>query len=465
MLVCPLILTMMLLSCLYLIYSGITGIENVNSFKYENVFFEAIDSANTLAEKWIKKNDFDGIKADINRFNNRYKEKNITLLVYMGNDLLYPQSEKNNSVPENILLENDTYALISKSSSIYRISAGEYTIIMLDENLNISYNNTIGKRLYIGIFGILFLIFAIVFINRTLTRFVFRSIINPINTLVGGVHEIRDGNLSYRIQYNNNDEFADVCSDFNEMAVHLLNMVNARQKDETNRRELIAGISHDLRTPLTSVKAYLEGIEKGVASTPEAQKRYFDIIKSKTNDLEYIINQLFLFSKLDIGDFPFHLEVIDIGYELSCFVACHEKEYAEKGLKIINHSIEKIYTEIDIVQLRNVIYNILENSLKYKQEDIAVIKILCREDNGNVLITFTDNGPGVSEDALEKMFDVFYRSDTARNNPSKGSGLGLAISRKIIERLKGRIDAKNADGGGLEIRIMLPIIKYEESEG
>ena len=320
--------------------------------------------------------------------------------------------------------------------------------------LEATYNvqmGLIGFLVAAGLFSVLF------FTNRFLTKFVFSKVEQPLEMLSDGVHQIRDGNLDHRINYSIKDEFQPICEDFNEMAVRLSDMVNARQKDEINRRELIAGISHDLRTPLTSVKAYLEGLEKGVASTPETQQRYLDTIKNKANDMEYIINQLFLFSKLDVGNFPFHLEVIDIGLELSGFIDSHKKEYDEKGLNLsLIQTIKNTYVEIDVVEFRNVIYNILENSVKYKMNEHGEISISCRKTGNDVIIAFADDGPGVSEEALSEIFDIFYRSDKSRNDPSKGSGLGLAISKKIIERLGGEIIAKNIPGGGLAVEITLP---------
>jgi hypothetical protein len=171
---------------------------------------------------------------------------------------------------------------------------------------------------------------------------------------------------NYRIAYAARDEFAGVCADFNEMAGRFLDMVNARQKDDENRRELIAGISHDLRTPLTSIKAYIEGLEAGVAATPESRARYINTIKSKAGDLEHIIAQLFLFSKLDIGSFPFRMETFDIGLALSEFVKTAGEEYRQKGLCLdLAENTRGIRVTADRVQLGNVFANILENSVKY----------------------------------------------------------------------------------------------------
>lgn len=310
---------------------------------------------------------------------------------------------------------------------------------------------------YIGIFLFVFTIIIVFVVNRVLTHFVTKRITVPIELLVSGVHELRDGNLDFRIAYNYNDEFKSVCDDFNEMAQRLHDMVTARQKDENSRKELIAGISHDLRTPLTSIKAYVEGIEKGVAPTPQIQKRYIDTIKGKTEELEHIINQLFLFSKLDIGEFPLKVERVEIGNELRKFLSEIASEYENDGLSVsLTENPNKLYTELDVIQFRNVLHNILRNSVKYRINDISVSKITCTEMNGGIVISITDDGPGVSNDSINKLFDVFYRGDISRNDPSNGSGLGLAIARKIIERLNGTIYAENAPDGGLDIIITLP---------
>ncbi|MBU3179453.1 HAMP domain-containing histidine kinase [Clostridium estertheticum] len=311
---------------------------------------------------------------------------------------------------------------------------------------------------------IILVISAIILLtNRFLTRFVFKSIILPLDTLIYGVRQIRDGNLDYHIEYTGKDEFEGICSDFNEVAQRLLDSVNARQKDEVNCKELIAGISHDLRTPLTSIKAYVEGIETGVASTPEIQKRYLNTIKNKTLDLEHIVSQLFLFSKLDIGEFPLYLKKVDIGKELSNIVINLTEEYERKGLIItLTQNVKDIYVQADVVQLRNAVVNVLENSVKYKNREQGKMRIICETDDNYVAIKLNDNGSGVSEEALEKLFDIFYRTDPSRTNPSNGSGLGLSITAKIIEKLGGSIRAENVQEGGLTIIMMLP--KYTEGK-
>ena len=358
----------------------------------------------------------------------------------------------------NIILQEGNYTQIA---SIYRSDTSEQHIVVVPDNqfVPMAANEWPGSAMR---FGQIISIISVFLINYALTRHVFRHIMTPINTLVSGVREISDGNLTYRIKYDKSDEFTAVCNDFNEMASRLSDMVKQRQIDERNRKELIAGISHDLKTPLTSIKGHIEGLRKGIASTPEMQEKYLGIMQSKAEDIEYIISQLFLFSKIDIGEFPFNFKTVDIGDELDKMIASFADEYGGRGLAVtLVEKTQGIFVSIDTVQFRNVMQNILDNSVKYSDKDSTRAGIFCRKTGDSVSIAVKDNGPGVSDETLTKIFDVFYRSDISRNEPSKGSGLGLAISSKIVERLKGSITAENVQDGGLGIIITLPEQKGE----
>lgn len=363
------------------------------------------------------------------------------------------------SSADGFLQEGD-YTQVDLAVSVFQSAGGDYLIVLPDHM--IVPDPRVGRS-HFGVTIALALLGIIFATNYILTKRISRSIETPIDVLVSGVREISEGNLTYRIAYQKGDEFDAVCADFNEMASRLLEMVNGRQRDEQNRRELIAGISHDLRTPLTSIKAYIEGLQKGVAATPEMQGKYLATIQSKTADIEYIISQLFLFSKMDIGDFPFHLERVDMGDELHKMVTGLAEEYRERGLLIsLEERTEGALVSIDPVQFRNVVENILNNCLKYCEREDARAEVFCREEGDRALITIQDNGPGVPEEMLSQLFDVFYRGDSSRNNPSQGSGLGLAISSKIIERLGGSITAENVPDGGLRVLLSLPLAKGEE---
>jgi signal transduction histidine kinase len=285
-----------------------------------------------------------------------------------------------------------------------------------------------------------------------------KNIVRPLQPLSEGVRQIHNNNLGFRISYQNDDEFRPICDAFNEMAAWLEESAAQKQQDEANRRELLAGISHDLRTPLTSIKGYLEGLETGVASTPEIREQYFTSIKNKAVDMEYIIERLFLFSKLDMNEFPLVMRRVPLMQAIADMIEEIAREYDQRGLTIHSAEIRRdVFVLADTLWLHNVLINILENSVRYKKRDRASMEISAVRVNNAVFLRFADDGPGVPTEVLPKLFDVFYRADPSRN--IKGSGLGLAISKKIIERMGGDIHAELPKAGGLAIIIRLPVVE------
>jgi len=462
MIVVPMLLIVTIVSVMMFAVMNTLGIKD--NEEDSDLFYRSVAQIQNYVEEWSQDGNIDQIKSDINALNENYGSGSMSLFLYQNGKQQYIVGNyTDHSFLEFALLQEDEEYLTMGQTGIYKTDAGEYTILLVDTNFqNIETLDRADYYQYLINISILLIIIVIVVIlltNWLLTRMIIRGIITPLDTLVYGVHQIRDGNLDYRIAYTGKDEFAAVCTDFNEMAERLLDMVNARQRDEESRKELIAGISHDLRTPLTSIKTYVEGIELGMASTPQMQKHYLGTIKDKTKDLEHIINQLFLFSKLDIGEFPMKMETVDFGRFLSEFTKSVSNEYEQKCLQIdFTEETQDVMVRVDKVQFRNVLINILENSVKYCDKEQGVMLVSCRADNA-AAVTFTDNGPGVPEDTLEKLFNLFYRGDKARSNTSQGSGLGLAISAKIMELLGGSVSAKNAPEGGLSITLTLPIVK------
>ena len=327
-----------------------------------------------------------------------------------------------------------------------------------------------------AIFKILFaavvlLVFAAVFAtNSFLTRFIVKKVQSPLEILEAGVKNFSDGNLSYRINYGGNDEFLPICNAFNSMAARLAELSEAQKKDEKNRRELIAGISHDLRTPLTSIKAYVEGLRDGIADTDEKREKYMATILSKTDEIITMTERLFMFSKLDLDEYPFSAEKFDVAEEIKKIAQSFSEDYGEKlSIKTDFFSDESgnenANAEIifDKIQFRNALANIVENSLKYCGKEKCAVKISCGRRDGFTEISVLDNGPGVPDGALEKLFDVFYRADSARSPRKKGSGLGLAITAKVCQHFGGTIFAENAtekdELSGLKITMRLPLTK------
>jgi signal transduction histidine kinase len=312
-------------------------------------------------------------------------------------------------------------------------------------------------RLFTPIF-IVFFVAIITTVNNLLNYRMTKNIVRPLQPLSEGVRQIHDNNLKFRINYQNDDEYRPICDAFNEMAMRLEASAARKQQEEASRQELIAGISHDLRTPLTSIKGYLEGLETGIASTPEMRRNYLAIIKNKAADMERIIERLFLFSKLDMDEFPLTMRRIPLMPVIADMIEEVAREYDQHGLAI--HIVENhndVFVMADTFWLHNVVINILENSARYKTKERGTIEISIHADNDSILLRFTDDGPGVSAEALPKLFDVFYRADPSRN--AEGSGIGLAISKKIIERMGGAVNAELPDSDGLAVVIRLPLTR------
>ncbi|MGN0241334.1 MAG: sensor histidine kinase [Candidatus Weimeria sp.] len=305
---------------------------------------------------------------------------------------------------------------------------------------------------------ILFTIFlSILLTNRFLTKFVWEKIEEPLDILVNGVHELGEGNLDFRIEYDRDDEFGPVCRDFNEMAGHLKEMVIRIENQEKSRKELIAGISHDIRSPLTSIQGYVEGLLDGIANTPEKQRSYLETIREKALDLEHIVSELFMYSKMEIGEKP-KLQMIRIDDVVGETAGHMKADCSRQGLDITT-DMEEVTLEADPFYLQRITANIIENSLKYKNREHGSLKISLHRQGPRVILSFADDGPGVDDDALPHLFEIFYRSDKARQNPHQGSGLGLAIVSSAVRQMGGYAQAFHSEAGGLEIRIT-----FEEKE-
>ena len=384
-------------------------------------------------------------------------EKHSQIALFREDILIYPGSFANLAAENGIDLMVFTGDAITVDEITYHVQmAGDYTIMLsLDSRAPDGFAAFRSFFQRTGFLAFAFVIAGICLTNAVLTQIMVRHIMEPLATLANGVHELRDGNLDYRIGYKLRNEFRPVCDDFDEMAARLEAMVNERQLDEERRKELIAGISHDLRTPLTAVKAYVEGIEKGVASTPALQARYIETIKSKVATLENIINRLFQYAKLDMDDFPVMLRKVDATLLAAEYVEHYAAEYAKRGLRLVlADGADKLFIRADVDLLNNVFVNIFDNSVRYKAKETGTLTVACERKGDEVLIRLRDDGPGVPPESLPKLFDIFYRADAARN--SEGSGLGLAISAKNIQRMDGRIAAVNGPEGGLEIQLLFP---------
>ena len=360
--------------------------------------------------------------------------------------------------------ETDVFISVG-DRSVYRIdntlSGGSWSLYLFGTRQD-HLDSGLKVILALAAIGLIFIVFLTVLMtNRFLTRFVVRKIEGPLDLLSEGARRLGEGDLDYRIAYAGEDEFAPVCAAFNEMAARLKTSVERARRDEESRKELLAGISHDLRSPLTSIRAYVEGLLDGVAKTEEAKQRYLRTIHTKAEDIDRLVSQLFLYSKLDLEGGPMEMRPIRLDEFVTGFVDEASLDSRTHGLEITAEHLAPVTVSADPEQLRRVLANILENSIKYKNKETGHLRITLEESG---LLVLADDGPGVPEDALPKLFDVFYRSDPARKDPAGGSGLGLAIAAKAVQGMGGTIRAFNVPGGGLAIEITLPKEEHGDAE-
>ena len=219
---------------------------------------------------------------------------------------------------------------------------------------------------------------------------------------------------------------------------------------ENNRKELIANISHDLKTPITSIIGYVEGIRDGVANSPEKMERYIQTIYTKSNDLDHMIDQLFLFSKLDLQRLPFQFEWIKFDQYVRDFVEELRFDVEEMNVNIhLTIDERETYAAmIDREQMKRVITNIVDNSLKYNDKEEKILHFYLSVQNSHILFKLEDNGPGINEKSIPYIFDQFYRADMSRGTEKGGSGLGLSIQKESLKNTKDRFGQRITLGRG-----------------
>ena len=237
-----------------------------------------------------------------------------------------------------------------------------------------------------------------------------------------------------------------------------LEMANRQiEMEQEQQKELLAGISHDIRTPLTAIKAYAEGVRDGIAPTEEQQKRYMGIILKRANDLDSMLEELFLITTLNYKKESRPSERIELGQYVRDFVEDHLAPYQTRGLEIkFRIAAESAFINANPQLLQRVLQNVLNNSAKYKMADIGHCVIDVTSDDDYVYCVISDDGPGVPPESLERLMRPFYRVDSSRTNPQEGSGLGLSIIRRIMEIFEGRVVIENVRPHGLRVILEFP---------
>lgn len=293
---------------------------------------------------------------------------------------------------------------------------------------------------------------VLVTVSQLFTKNLVRHIMEPLNALADGAERIRNNDLTQDIEYTGDLEFEAVCRTFNDMRNSILAEQEKNRKYEKARTDMIAGISHDLRTPLTAARGTIKGLLDGVTSTPEHQKKFLETAYRRTGDMSVLLNHLFDLSKLETGNMPLHLQTVDLNDFIRKYVAGKQEALEEDAEFSADLKGSVAYVSVDPEQLQRILDNLLENSRKYSGAEPLKIRIALNREDGDFCICFSDNGAGVPEEKLPYIFDEFYRGDESRNK-KEGNGLGLYIVKYLTEAMGGSVQAENA--GGLAVFMKL----------
>ena len=299
----------------------------------------------------------------------------------------------------------------------------------------------------------------LVFTALSVGLWIYRSIAVPLVKLRKATQNIKEGNLDFVLEVEGKDEFSQLCQDFEEMRKRLKESTEEKILMDKENKELISNISHDLKTPITAVKGYVEGIMDGVADTPEKMNRYVRTIYNKTNEMDHLINELtfystnripYTFSKLNVEDY---------------FSDCAEElglEMETKGIELVyaNYVEKDVQVIADGEQIRRVIHNIVSNAIKYMEKPKGIIQLRVKDVGDFIQVEIEDNGKGIAAKDLPYIFDRFYRTDVSRNSSKGGSGIGLSIVKKIMEDHGGKVWATSRLGIGTIMYFVLR--KYQE---
>ena len=371
-------------------------------------------------------------------------KKASSIVVTYNGDMTYNSSgyeldEIREIIPQNTVVEGLGNAGIYRAQKYqcltraveYHTDEGVGTIYIIT-----SMNEVIPELKNFIIELIIIIIEILIFTAVILYFWINISFVKPVSKLKLATKNIKEGNLDFKI--------------------------DTAAKDE---KELIRNISHDLKTPLTSIKGYVEGLIDGIATTDEKRMKYYHTIKNKAEDMDRLIEQLTLFSRLDNNKIPYEFRKINVLQYFNDCINEIKMDLEAQGitLKYKTNCTEDMEVMADPIQLKRVINNLVSNSVKYKSNERPCVIRICVFDEGDYLhVEESDNGKGIAEKDLSRIFDRFYRTDESRTSPQSGSGIGLAIVKKIIEDHNGRIWVESIENQGTTFHINL--LRYKEGE-
>jgi signal transduction histidine kinase len=292
--------------------------------------------------------------------------------------------------------------------------------------------------------AVLAAILAIIFVGFQIGR----NVIRPLESMSRAAFQIAEGDLDFELANSKAVEIIQVRGAFQVMVNGLRNSFAERQKLEEERTFFIGAIAHDLRTPLFSLRGYLDGMEQGIASTPDKMAHYISVCKEKAAHLDRLVSDLFAFTRLEYMEQTLQSENFNLSDALDKTVSSMVHRARQKGITLkANLPDAQFLVTGDPHLLERAITNLLDNALRYTPNNGKVIIDLQRQSE-KMVIKIRDTGPGFASDDLGHIFEPMFRGDTSRNLSTGGAGLGLTIARRIFRLHGGELFAENSPEGG-----------------
>ncbi|CAM3315776.1 HAMP domain-containing sensor histidine kinase [Paenibacillus lupini] len=424
--------------------------------------------------KYLAKNDPEQLKDKqlLAQYNTQLKMEKAALVIRDNDTILYtapslsevdllailPSYDMGNNMIRNTLNAGSRFFSYSKFDFYYSSSTNEKgSIFVLHERS--PFAQVIRKLLplLIALFVLILLLTGFL-----LYRYVTRKIIKPLDQLRRSAEHIKEGNLTFELKADSKDEVGQLVQTFDQMRQRLYDSIQLQIHYEENRKQLLSNISHDLRTPITTIKGYAEGIRDGVTNTEEKLNKYVHAIYTRASDMERLVNELLFYSKLDLKKEPFSFHKLELGPFLYNVADEMSIEFHDQDVELVWEKMpeQPLFVLADREKLKRVILNLFDNCLKYMNQQPKQITIAIEYQAEDVVITMKDNGPGIPEGDLPHIFERFYRVEPSRNqSKAGGSGLGLAIAQQIIEGHGGKISASSELGRGTSISFTLKIFE------
>lgn len=406
----------------------------------------------------------------LDSMNQSLKMRNSYLIIREDNEIVYSGSDTASAVYELLPLygqyesssEIGTYiggsvqVLIKQVDYLARDDVESSAFIITDVSQAIPEVSSFVSDMFFAI------ILILVLTGLLLIIWIYRGVAIPLGQMKIATQNIKDGNLDFELEVETDDEIGQLCRDFEEMRLRLRETTVEKQEYDRKSKELISNISHDLKTPITAIKGYVEGIMDGVADTPEKMERYIRTIYNKANEMDMLINELTLYSKIDSNRIPYNFSTVSVNAYFDDCAMDLQLDMEDRGIHFsyVNYVNEDVKIIADVEQLKRVINNIISNSAKYMDKADKLINLRVKDVGDFIQVEIEDNGKGIGSKELPYIFDRFYRTDASRNSMTGGSGIGLSIVKRIVEEHGGKIWATSKEGTGTVMYFV--IRKYQE---